>query len=57
VKGLREACERLRATHGDDAFERCVSHGAAMNLTDAVHHARGEIERAHLLDAARVDTR
>jgi hypothetical protein len=49
VKGLRDACEQLHATLGNDLFERSVSRGAAMNLTEAVHHARREIQRAHLL--------
>jgi hypothetical protein len=51
VRGLREACQRLRSTLGDDRFEQCVASGAAMNFTEAVHHARHEIQRAYRLDA------
>jgi hypothetical protein len=53
VKGLREACQQLRETLGEDQFERCVADGAAMTFTAAVHHARREIERAHLIEAPR----
>ncbi len=44
VVGLPDLVDRLCAKLADGAFEDCVTAGAAMELSDAVHYARRQIQ-------------
>jgi predicted ATPase len=49
---LPAVIDQLRAGLGEEAFERCVARGSAMEHAEAVHYARGEIARVRSLRAA-----
>jgi hypothetical protein len=46
VPSLAELIEQLRDRLGDATFEHCVETGAAMDISDAVRHARQQIRTA-----------
>jgi hypothetical protein len=46
MAGLPQAVEQLRADLGAAAFDRCVATGDAMEIGDAVAHARHQIQQA-----------
>jgi DNA-binding CsgD family transcriptional regulator len=57
VPDLRDLADRVASKLGPDRFEECVAAGAAMDLTDAAHYSRDQIQLARAQLATRTARR